>query len=55
MDIRLFKDMLMIDSTSGRERELSDFLSERLRTACNKVERFEDNLLFSWGKPDVLF
>ena len=55
MDIRLFIDMLSIDSTSGRERELADFLSDRLLTPANKLERFEDNLLFSWGKPDILF
>ena len=55
MDIRLFKDMLSIDSTSGREREFADFLSDRLLTAKNALERFDDNLLFSWGKPKVLF
>ena len=55
MDIRLFKDMLSIDSTSGRERELADFLSDRLLTPANKLEKFDDNLLFSWGKPVVLF
>lgn len=69
MDIRLFTDMLGIDSTSGRERTLSDFLSERFHTACNKVEKFDveamadvpegcslpQNLLFSWGEPKVLF
>ena len=55
MDIRLFKDMLSIDSTSGRERELADFLSDRLLTSKNALERFDDNLLFSWGKPRVLF
>jgi acetylornithine deacetylase len=55
MDIRLFIDVLSIDSTSGRERALADFLSDRLLTPANKLERFEDNLLFSWGKPDILF
>ena len=55
MDIRLFKDMLSIDSTSGRERELADFLSDRLLTPANKLEKFDDTLLFSWGKPVVLF
>ena len=55
MDIRLFIDMLNIDSTSGRERELADFLSDRLLTPANKLEKFDDNLLFSWGKPVVLF
>jgi acetylornithine deacetylase len=55
MDIRLFKEMLSIDSTSGRECEFADFLSDRLLTTRNKLERFDDNLLFSWGKPEVLF
>lgn len=56
MDTRLYMDMLQIDSTSGQERGLADFLAERLLTARNKVERFdESNLLFSWGEPKVLF
>lgn len=70
MDTLLFKDMLEIDSTSGRERNLSDFLAERLLTGHNKVERFDvesmaedvpegcglpQNLLFSWGAPRVVF
>ena len=41
MDTLLFKDMLGVDSTSGRERTLADFLVDRLRTDCNKVERFD--------------
>ena len=70
MDNMLYIDMLAIDSTSGRERNLSDFLAERFSTGANKVERFDvetmssdvpegcgmpQNLLFSWGKPEVLF
>ena len=70
MDIRLYNEMLEIDSTSGKERELADFLAERLLTARNKVERFDvesmiddvpecygvpQNLLFSWGEPKLLF
>ena len=70
MGTLLFKDMLEIDSTSGRERNLSDFLAERLLTGHNKVERFDvesmaedvpegcglpQNLLFSWGAPRVIF
>ena len=70
MDIRLYREMLEIDSTSGRERALADFLAERLLTAYNKVERFDvqsmegevpegcgipQNLLFSWGSPRVVF
>ena len=47
--------MLSIDSTSGRERELADYLADRLLTSQNKLERFDDNLLFSWGKPEVIF
>ncbi len=70
MDIMLFTEMLGIDSTSGRERELADFLGERLLTEHNRLERFDvesmaqdvpegcalpQNLLFSWGQPKVLF
>lgn len=70
MDNMLYIDMLNIDSTSGRERSLSDFLAERFSTGANKVERFDvetmsadvpegcalpQNLLISWGKPKVLF
>ena len=70
MDIRLFTDMLSIDSTSGRERGLADFLAERFLTEHNKVEKFDveamasdvpegcglpQNILFSWGQPKVLF
>lgn len=70
MDIRLYMDMLNVDSTSGRERNLADFLAERFSTGKNKVERFDvetmspdvpegcalpQNLLFSWGNPQVIF
>ena len=70
MDIRLFIEMLKIDSTSGRERAFADFLADRLLTGQNKVERFDvesmssdvpegcrtpQNLLFSWGTPKTVF
>lgn len=70
MDTRLFREMLEIDSTSGRERRLADFLAERMKTDRNRLERFDvetmasdvpdgcgipQNLLFSWGVPKVLF
>ena len=70
MDIRLYTRMLEIDSTSGRERTLADFLADRLLTSHNRVERFDvesmagdvpegcgipQNLLFSWGTPKVIF
>ena len=70
MDIALFNQMLALDSTSGREREFADFLAERLLTQKNILTRFDvesmkadvpdgcklpQNLLFSWGTPEVLF
>lgn len=60
MDTGLFLEMLKIDSTSGNEAGFAGFLEERLRTSRCDVERFEVgdgsvNLLFSWGKPDVVF
>lgn len=60
MDTGLFLDMLKIDSTSGKEAEFAGFLAERLLTPHCSVERFDVgdgtvNLLFSWGKPEVVF
>ncbi len=60
MDTELFLDMLKIDSTSGKEVGLADFLAERLLTPHCRVEKFDVgdgtvNLLFSWGKPEVVF
>lgn len=60
MDIALFQDILKIDSTSGKEAALADFLAQRLPDSSCRVERFEVgdgtvNLLFSWGEPEVVF
>ena len=59
LDVRLFIEMLEIDSTSGRERTLSDFLAQAFLTGKNRVEKFDvdltQNLLFSWGDPKVVF
>lgn len=70
MDIRFFQEILEIDSTSGWERNLSDFLSVRMLTGRNRLESFnvdtlssdmpEDsevpqNLLFCWGDPKLVF
>lgn len=60
MDIGLFLEMLKIDSTSGKEVEFADFLSDRLLTPACRVQTFEvgdgtKNLFFSWGKPKVVF
>lgn len=62
MDLNLFRQILEIDSTSGRERELSEFLSTALVDASPEgckpsLQRFEvgdgtENLLFLWGKPE---
>ena len=58
IDYNLFEDILGFDSTSGRERPLAEFLAKRLKAP--KEETFEVgdgtlNLLFSWGKPRVVF
>ena len=60
MNKELFMEMLSVDSTSGTEAGFADFLAERLQTQHCKVEVFEvgdgtRNLLFSWGKPHVVF
>ncbi len=69
IDLALFKEMLEIDSTSGKEREFALFLASRLLQAdccgiqeaskCD-VKQYEVgdgtlNLLFSWGKPRLYF
>lgn len=70
MDTELFLEMLRFDSSSSRERKFADFLAERLITPSCRLERFPladyggadlpasempVNLLFSWGKPDIVF
>lgn len=62
--------MLEIDSTSGRERGLADFLAEKFLTQKNSLRSFDvesmradtpegcgipQNLFFSWGTPKVIF
>ena len=67
-NLDLFLEILSIDSSSSREKGLSDFLAERFLTGKNRVERFPvgvtgdnpdgdgtENLLFSWGVPKVVF
>lgn len=60
MDIELFYEILNIDSTSGNEAALADFLAERLLTPYCRVEKFDvgdgtSNLLLSWGTPRIVF
>ena len=67
-NLDLFLEMLSMDSSSSRERGLSNFLAERFLTGKNRVDRFPvgvseenpdgdgtENLLFSWGTPRVVF
>lgn len=59
-NIDLFLEMLGVDSTSSRERAFSSFLKDRLPDGRCKVESFEvgdgtENILFSWGIPDIVF
>ena len=58
MDLTLLKEILSVDSTSGREGALSELLAKRLEAPS--LQRFEvgdgtENLLFSWGEPSVVF
>lgn len=70
MDLSFFEEMLHIDSTSGRERELADFLSKRMAGPGRRIDTFEVlsmadgclegcgipvNLMVSWGDPKVVF
>ncbi|MGN0202485.1 MAG: M20/M25/M40 family metallo-hydrolase [Candidatus Cryptobacteroides sp.] len=63
MDLDLFREILLTDSTSGRERLLAEFLAERLKADGCDVHRFEVgdgtlNLLLDWsgtGKPSFVF
>ena len=70
MNTDFFIEMLQIDSTTGRERELADFLAQRMAGERRRVEMFEVesmagdcpqgcgapvNLMVSWGQPKVVF
>ncbi len=67
-NLDLFLEILSMDSSSSRERSLSDFLATRFLTEKCRVDRFPvgvtmenpdgdgtENLLFSWGTPKVVF
>ena len=54
----VFRDILEIDSTSGRERALAEWLLAHVEAP--RAESFEVgdgtlNLLFSWGRPRLVF
>ena len=65
MDFGFFHDFLSIDSTSGKERKVAEWLSETLPVmfpAANRpvlrVDEVGDgtlNLLFTWSEPRIVF
>ena len=65
MDWNFFHELLSIDSTSGKERKVAEWLAERLPgmfPAANQpvmqVEEVGDgtlNLLLTWGTPKIVF
>ena len=65
MDFTFFQEFLSIDSTSGKERKVAEWLAERLPgmfPAANRPElRAEEvgdgtlNLLLTWGSPRIVF
>ena len=58
MDWQFFKELLEIDSTSGREREVAEWLLSRLEAPRKEAMEVGDgtlNLLLSWGTPKVVF
>lgn len=55
---QLFREILSIDSTSGSERRLAEFLLERLEAPSKEAIEVGDgslDLLLSWGEPKVVF
>ncbi len=65
MDFGFFKELLSIDSTSGKERKVAEWLAKRLPEmfpASNRpvlrVDEVGDgtlNLLLTWGSPRIVF
>ena len=58
MDWQFFKELLEIDSTTGKEREVADWLLRRLDAPHKEAMEVGDgtlNLFLSWGKPKLVF
>ena len=65
MDFQFFQELLSIDSTSGKERKVAEWLAERLpgmfpeaNRPALRVEEVGDgtlNLLLTWGTPRIVF
>lgn len=56
--MELFRQILEIDSTSGSERQLGEWLAEHLEAPRKELMEVGDgtvNLLLSWGQPKVVF
>ncbi len=63
MDWQFFHSLLQIDSTSGKERKVAEWLAQRLLEDCPGAPRLERqevgdgtlNLFLQWGTPKVVF
>lgn len=58
MDYKLYNELLSIDSTSGREREMALWLHGHLDAPSKVLMEVGDgtlNLMLSWGTPKVVF
>ena len=58
MNWPLFKDFLSIDSSSGKERTVAQWLLQQLQAPSKQAFEVGDgtlDLLFSWGTPRVVF
>ena len=65
MDFQFFQELLSIDSTSGKERKVAEWLAERLpgmfpeaNRPALRVDEVGDgtlNLLLTWGSPRIVF
>ena len=58
MDFSLFKDILGIDSTSGKERDMALWLNDHLEAPEKELMEVGDgtlNLFLRWGIPKVVF
>lgn len=70
MDFDFYIDMLNVDSTTGKEGEFAAMIVDKLSASGCRTDRFPvasmaavtsqgcrqpENLLFSWGEPEVVF
>ena len=55
LDLKLFQEMLSIDSTSGHEEEMMAWLVRHSRACPWNLQSDKNYLLASWGTPRVVF